>query len=175
MKPEDLSLTDLAQQACLEEFLDERVISPSAAAGVAAPTEQAEPIGFGHESPSFDVVDFTDNCGETWVHGLKEGDPHQELLGGWLEVAHNLLGEVVVEIARGTAQSFDELSNFYRGSIPQGGLNELEAGGPPIGSPCEIGQEISIKRAVVDVPKQALGLAHVEAKVLRPQLDDGTG
>ena len=89
MKPEDLSLTDLAQEACLEEFLDERVISPSTAAGVAAPTEQAEPIGFGHESPSFDVVDFADNCGETSGARTEGGrSASGELLGGWLEVAH---------------------------------------------------------------------------------------
>ena len=112
VQSDDLLVANFPTQPCLEELLDERVVPPSAHAGVAAPAQQAKMFGLGDLPARLDIVNLAHDRGQFRKHGLEECGSHQEPLGSRLEIADDLFSEIVVQVAGGAGQPFDEVPDF---------------------------------------------------------------
>ena len=94
------------------------------------------------------------------------------MLGLVVEIADDLLGEVVIELAMGAGHALDERPDLPGGPITEGGIDHLERRRPAFGPVRQVGQDVGFERPLVGVPEEALGLAEVEPQVRGRQLRD---
>ena len=108
----------------------------------------------------------------TELDGLQQRRAHQELLEVAGQLADDLLGEVLVELALGAAERRDEGADLARVPIVDGGSNELQRGRPALGPPRELGEDGGLEAHVVRLAEEPLRLGGVEAEVVGPELGD---
>jgi hypothetical protein len=93
--------------------------------------------------------DRRDDLGELGRHHLEDRGLHQEPLELFVEVADDLLGEVVVKVMVCAVQRSDEAADLRRRAIAKGGLDQLERCDPALGPDREVLQDVGIETSAV--------------------------
>ena len=108
--------------------------------------------------------------GEHQIDRVEQRRAHQELLQVGLELADDLFREVLVQMSLGAAQRRDERADLAGIAVMEGGANELQRGGPALGSATELREQRRFEPHVVRLAEEPLGLARVEPKVVGAKL-----
>ncbi len=88
------------------------------------------------------------------------------------ELADDLLGEVVVEVRCRPGQRSNERACFDRRSLADRRTDEVQRGGPALGSAGEIGQDVALERVPVRLAKQLPRHGLGESQVHRAHLGE---
>ena len=165
-------VADLAAEPVLEEVAHERVVALDGT-DLAGLGQQADPCGrleSGRAVSSGSTPATTAAVSRTSVD--EDRRPHQERLEARVEVADDLLGEVVVERAARSAERLDERPRLGRGPLAEGRPDELERGGPALGPTVELGEDVRFERPAVGLAEQPLGLRRIETEGVAAELGD---
>ena len=76
---------------------------------------------------------------------------NQEVAQLRFEVADDLLGQVVVQVAFGARQRVHEGAHLARGSAVHRGLDQLERRRPAVGPRLQVAQDVRLERVMVGV------------------------
>ena len=132
--------------------------------------QQGQSLGSGGKPRDLSGISTGDDLRELGRDDLEDRGLHEEPLQLVLEIADDLLGEVVVQLVVGAVQPADEPPDLGRGAIAQGRLDELERCDPALGPRGEVVRGRRLEPPPVRLGEELRGLRRVEAQIVGAEL-----